>query len=126
MRGSSVVVIAILSATLAFGSTAASAEIGLTLPPEVSEPAVDLATLTVYPADAPALGETLTEPAAVTDAELDSAGVQATTVTLQSSAPDFVVDDDLAQCPGADFTTATGIQQAVPFGCGPTVSSWQS
>ena len=106
--------VAALAATFAFGTAAASAdEIGLTLPPEVTEPAVDLSTLVVYPAEPLGVGETLAEPAAVTDSELASVGVSSTSVTLASSSPDFVVDDDLAQCPDADFTTATGIQQAV-------------
>jgi nitrous oxidase accessory protein NosD len=106
--------VAALAATFAFGTAAASADgIGLTLPPELSEPAVDLSTLVVYPADPLGLGETIAEPAAVTDSELASVGVSSTSVTLASSSPDFVVDDDLAQCPDADFTTATGIQQAV-------------
>lgn len=108
------VFVAALAATLAFGAAAAGADpIGLTLPPEVSEPAVDLSTMVVYPADLLGLGETIAEPAAVTDAELASVGVSSTSATLASSSPDFVVDDDLAQCPDADFTTATGIQQAV-------------
>jgi parallel beta-helix repeat protein len=113
MRAKTLVLIAAAAATLGLGSSAASAEIGLTLPPEVVEPAVDLTAVTVYPGDPPALGELLAEPAVVTDSDLASVGVEATTVTLQSSSPDLVVDDDLAQCPDADFTTPTGIQQAV-------------
>jgi parallel beta-helix repeat protein len=106
--------VAALAATFVVGTGSASADgIGLTLPPEVAEPPVDLATLVVYPADPLALGQTITEPAAVTDSELASVGVSSTTLTASSSAPDFVVDDDLAQCPDADFFTASGIQQAV-------------
>jgi parallel beta-helix repeat protein len=85
-----------------------------TLTPELAEPPVDLSTVVVLQTGLPALGETLAEPLAVTDAELAGAGSTDEVVPLQlGTSISFVVDDDLAQCPDADFTTATGIQQAI-------------
>lgn len=86
----------------------------LTLPAEVSEPPVDLSTIVVYETLLPALGEVLSDPLVVTDEELAAVGSSDVVVPLQFGTPiSFVVDDDLAECPDADFTTATGIQQAI-------------
>lgn len=57
--------------------------------------------------------ELIPEPLAVTDDELLLVGTSGTSIALSVGDPDFVVDDDLAQCPNAEFTSATGIQQAV-------------
>jgi parallel beta-helix repeat protein len=80
---------------------------------EPLEPPVDPATLITYPAALPGLGEVLADPLAVTPAELASVGSVNVPAAFGGGSPDFVVDDDLEQCPDADFTTATGIQQAV-------------
>lgn len=86
----------------------------LVLPAEVAEPAVDLTSVVVLQTALPDLGETLAEPLAVTDSELSGVGSTDLVVPLQLGTPIlFVVDDDLVQCPDADFTTATGIQQAI-------------
>jgi parallel beta-helix repeat protein len=86
----------------------------LTLPVEEVEPPVDLNSILVYETLLPDLGEVLSDPLAVTDAELAGVGSSDVVVPLQLGTPIlFVVDDDLAQCPDADFTTATGIQQAI-------------
>jgi hypothetical protein len=86
----------------------------LTLPAEEVEPPVDLTSILVYQTLLPGLGEVLSDPAVVTDAELTDVGSSDAVVSLQSGTPiSFVVDDDRAQCPDADFTTPTGIQQAI-------------
>jgi parallel beta-helix repeat protein len=86
----------------------------LTLPAEVVEPPVDLNSIVVYETLLPDLGDLLSDPLAVTDAELAGVGSSDVVVPLQLGTPIlFVVDDDLVQCPDADFTTATGIQQAI-------------
>jgi parallel beta-helix repeat protein len=52
--------------------------------------------------------------AAVTDDQLLSAGVIDTSLMpLLVDPPLLIVDDDLQECPNAQFTTATGIQQAI-------------
>jgi parallel beta-helix repeat protein len=78
---------------------------------EPAEPPLDPATLVTYAA-LPALG-TVTAPDVVTDAELATAGVTPLEASAAAGPADFVVDDDLAQCADADFTTAAGIQLAV-------------
>lgn len=84
------------------------------LPPELAEPPVDLTSVVVLETALPALGESIAEPLAVTDSEISAAGSTDLVVPLQlGTAISFVVDDDLVQCPDADFTTATGIQQAI-------------
>ncbi len=101
---------------LLIGIAPASADTGSLPLGEPLEPAVDLSTLVTYPTSPPGLGESLVRPAAVTDAELAGVGSADTVLALQLGTPiSFVVDDDLAQCPDADFTTATGIQQAIAF-----------
>jgi parallel beta-helix repeat protein len=86
----------------------------LTLPAEGVEPPVDLHAILVYETLLPGLGELLSDPLAVTDAELAGVGSSDAVVSLQMGTPiSFVVDDDRVQCPDADFTTSTGIQQAI-------------
>jgi parallel beta-helix repeat protein len=86
----------------------------LTLPAEDVEPPIDLQSILVYETLLPSLGEVLRDPLAVTDAELAGVGSSDAVVSLQTGTPiSFVVDDDRAQCPDADFTTSTGIQQAI-------------
>lgn len=83
-------------------------------PTEVAEPPVDLSSVVVLQTALPALGETLADPLAVSDSELAGVGSTDLVVPLQlSTSISFVVDDDRVQCPDADFTTATGIQQAI-------------
>jgi hypothetical protein len=53
------------------------------------------------------------DPDVVTDADLATAGAQRATIQVFDDPNQLVVDDDLAQCPNADFTTPTGIQQAI-------------
>jgi parallel beta-helix repeat protein len=83
---------------------------------DLTEPAelpVDPSTLVTYPAALPGLGEVLADPLAVTDAELAAVGSVNAPASFGQGSPDFVVDDDFAQCPNADFGTAAGIQLAV-------------
>ena len=110
-------IIAALAGMLLIAGTAGATE-STTL--EFAEPSeslelVDAADVVTYEAALPGLGELLEEPLTVTDEELAAVGVQPVDpLQLQPGGPDdFVVDDDLAQCPDADFTTATGIQQAI-------------
>jgi hypothetical protein len=101
---------------LAIGVPQAMAQqVSLSLPAETPEP-VDLTGVVTYETQLPALGEVLPDPLAVTDSELagvGSLGGDGLTLSSLGSPADFVVDDDLAQCPDADFTTAAGIQLAV-------------
>lgn len=100
---------AVLATALLAATPAQADPVTLTLPGEEIEALVPAVT---YPASLVGVGETLAEPAAVTDAELASAGVQPFSMPSLSSAT-LVVDDDLAQCPNATFTTAAGIQLAI-------------
>ena len=86
----------------------------LTLPLEEAEPPVDLSSVLVYETLLPDVGEVLSDPLAVTDAELADVGSSDVVVPLEMGTGIlFIVDDDRVQCPNADFTTATGIQQAI-------------
>ena len=112
MRSKKAVVAAIASAAAVFVAPASADPVSLDLSEPV-EPAVDVSTLVASPTALLGLGEALVDPLAVTDAELAGAGSTDVVAALSESAIDFVVDDDLAQCPNADFTTSTGIQQAI-------------
>src|SRR5947209_3951668 len=52
-------------------------------------------------------------PTPVTDAQLTTVGASPATQQLSNDPNQLVVDDDLAQCPNANFTTAAGIQLAI-------------
>lgn len=80
---------------------------------ELPEPAVSTASLVTYPAALPALGEVLAPPAVVADSDLASVGSIDAAAPVSPTTPTLVVDDDLQQCPRADFTTSAGIQLAV-------------
>jgi hypothetical protein len=66
-----------------------------------------LATATVDPALLPP------DPDVVTDAELAGVGASPAVQQLSNDPNQLVVDDDLAQCPNADFTSPAGIQAAI-------------
>jgi len=108
--------IVLVSLALVLGSAPRVLALDIQIPEEELEPPVDLSSVVTYQTQLPALGEVLADPLAVTDADLagvGSLGGDGLTLSSHGSPADFVVDDDLAQCPDADFTTATGIQQAV-------------
>jgi parallel beta-helix repeat protein len=111
--GRIVISLGLLAAVLALGVGRAAAE-----PPsldlaEAPEAPVDVTTVVTYATALPGLGEVLSDALAVTDDELASVGSMDVAAPLLAGPPLFVVDDDLQQCPNADFTTATGIQQAI-------------
>jgi parallel beta-helix repeat protein len=78
---------------------------------EPVEPAASLMSLITY--QAPLSLVPLPEPLMVTEEELALVGTSGTAIALSGGSPDFIVDDDLVECPDATFTTAAGIQLAV-------------
>jgi hypothetical protein len=93
--------------TLPAGARAATIEGDTNSSTTTSAPEVVLETASIGAALLPL------EPSVVTDAELANVGASPGVQTLTNDPNQLVVDDDLAQCPNADFTTATGIQQAI-------------
>lgn len=72
--------------------------------PPIAEPADPIDLLNVLLTPVFGLADIDPTSLVVTDAEVSSAGVAPAVVALSSS-PDFVVDDDLVQCPNAQFTS---------------------
>lgn len=77
------------------------------LPLLITARAAALDTATIDPALLPP------DPAVVSDADLAGAGASPVVQQLADGPNLIVVDDDLAQCPNAEFTTAAGIQAAI-------------
>jgi hypothetical protein len=96
--------------------------VGLVLPATAPAAATDAgADLTTTTPTAEAVLETATvsaallppDPAVVTDEQLAGVGASPGVQQLNHDPNQLVVDDDLAQCPNADFTTPAGIQAAI-------------
>lgn len=119
-----------LAATLALGALPASADTAPAPPPldtslllqQAQLPLINLSAITRLPARPPLLGEVLEDPLIVTAQELAAVGpapwFEPLGRSARSSSSDgpLVVDDDLVQCPNADFTTINAAVQASPPG----------
>jgi hypothetical protein len=95
--------------------------VGLVLPASAPAAATDAVSTSTTTATAEAVLATATvdaallppDPDVVTDAELAGVGASPAVQQLSNDPNQLVVDDDLAQCPNADFTTPAGIQAAI-------------
>jgi acetyltransferase-like isoleucine patch superfamily enzyme len=95
--------------------------LGLVLPASAPAAATDAASTTTTSSGPEAVLVTATvdaallpaDPDVVTDAELAGVGASPAVQQLNNDPNQLVVDDDLAQCPNADFTTPAGIQAAI-------------
>jgi hypothetical protein len=95
------------SLTLLASAPAAAVEVDAGPVAATSPPALVLPTTQFDPALLPA------DPDVVTDEDLATAGAPPGVQQITNDPNQLVVDDDLAQCPNAGFTTAAGVQAAI-------------